>query len=399
MPPEPLASHMDNRKPRIQGALEKLSDEVKKDCRDLRQCLKRAETTLLKGIETMKEKRLTLEGVDTAKYSDKISPFINMIAEIEDCCLPAKDFLKDVESTLLMLKRYNKEKVGKHDAKRKNDDEEVLPEQKEAKKMKTVDQGPSPQASSSVIDLTASQTFKTKEGMSSPKKSTEEQSEILPSSFDNDAHEKQSKNRKSDCQDPVPSQVVNDDIIEEKSNPAKPMEWVKKYKANVRLDQKSASPWLILSEGGKCVANKGMEKKRLPKQQSRFTVHRCVLGRKGFDSGKHYWEVAVRKVGDGWCVGVAGESVKRDKRITQCPEEAIWAVGRWDAKDVIFISPETPLPLGNCRKLGVYLDYKKGELSILNAATMTQLYKFTHKFSENIFPYFNVRNRAELCLL
>ncbi|KAJ1166655.1 hypothetical protein NDU88_007054 [Pleurodeles waltl] len=234
------------------GILEELTDEVKKDCKLLHQNLKRAETSLLERIDAMKEKSLTFEGFNTAKYSNKISPFVTMIAEMEDCCSPAKDFLEDVKSVLLMVKRYDDANLGKHDAKRMNE-EEVLSEQKEAKKRKTLDQ-----ASSSLIgELTASPTFKTKEGMSTPKKSTKKKSEILSYSFDNDAHEEQPQNRQSKWQDPEQSQYDSDCIIEVKSNPVQLMDWKKKYKADVRLDPDTANPRLILSEGGKWVRNEG----------------------------------------------------------------------------------------------------------------------------------------------
>ncbi|KAJ1210821.1 hypothetical protein NDU88_006183 [Pleurodeles waltl] len=71
-----------------------------------------------------------------------------------------------------------------------------------------------------------------------------------------------------------------------------PGEEMKKYKVMVTLDPDTASPLLRLSEGLRHLigTNKPQTLRDTPE---RFTFYTCVLGSKGFTSGRHYWEVQL----------------------------------------------------------------------------------------------------------
>ncbi|XP_078497939.1 E3 ubiquitin-protein ligase TRIM11-like isoform X2 [Lissotriton helveticus] len=176
---------------------------------------------------------------------------------------------------------------------------------------------------------------------------------------------------------------------------------VKVYKVMVTLDPDTAHPQLLLSEGGRRVRETGTWK-TLPGTPKRFNYfHPCVLGTEGFTSGRHYWEVQPLQEGAGWHAGVAAESVNRMGRFTQSSAEGVWAVHVCNGHYKALTTRETTLsPRDKPQKLGVYLDYDGGRLSLYNAVSMELLYTFPQApFKERLFPYFYLWTGAELRLL
>ncbi|XP_078497884.1 E3 ubiquitin-protein ligase TRIM39-like [Lissotriton helveticus] len=175
---------------------------------------------------------------------------------------------------------------------------------------------------------------------------------------------------------------------------------VKIYKVMVTLDPDTAHPRLLLSEGGRRVRRTDTAQP-LPDTPKRFTSYPCVLGSEGFTSGRHYWEVQLLQEGGAWEVGVAAESVNRKRDITWSPEGGVWAVWGWKGQYKALTSPQTPLtPREKPLKLGVYLDYEGGRLSLYNADSMELLYSFPQApFTQRLFPYFLLCGGAELRLV
>uniref|UniRef100_A0A8D0H9A0 B30.2/SPRY domain-containing protein n=1 Tax=Sphenodon punctatus TaxID=8508 RepID=A0A8D0H9A0_SPHPU len=169
--------------------------------------------------------------------------------------------------------------------------------------------------------------------------------------------------------------------------------------ANVTLDPDTAHPQLVLSEDRKSVRC-GERRQDLPDNPERFDPYTCVLGREGFASGRHCWEV---EVGDGprWAVGVARESVKRRGQITFTPELGIWALGRWGQYRA-FTSPQwTRLSLSRPpRRIQVCLDWAGGQVAFIDADTKAPIFTFLPaSFSgERIRPWFWVVGGAPLRL-
>ncbi|XP_069097918.1 E3 ubiquitin-protein ligase TRIM39-like [Pleurodeles waltl] len=167
------------------------------------------------------------------------------------------------------------------------------------------------------------------------------------------------------------------------------LEVVKSYKVMMTLDPDTAHPQLLLSEGGRRVRWTGTAQP-LPDTPKRFTSDPCVLGSEGFTSGRHYWEVQLLQEGKGWEVGVAAETVERKGGFTWSPEGGVWAVQGRGGQYSALTSPRTLLsPREKPLKLGVYLDYEGGRLSLYNADSMELLYTFPQApFTQRLFPYF-----------
>uniref|UniRef100_K7FFJ1 Butyrophilin subfamily 1 member A1 n=1 Tax=Pelodiscus sinensis TaxID=13735 RepID=K7FFJ1_PELSI len=135
-----------------------------------------------------------------------------------------------------------------------------------------------------------------------------------------------------------------------------------------------ANPLLVLSEDGKRVR---WEQKRqpLPDTPERFDTCFCVLGREGYTSGKHCWEMGV---GDGryWAVGVATESVSRKGGMSLSPQGRIWAVRWWGDEFQALTDPATSLPLRHPSRIRVCLDCDWGQVTFMDAGSNAPIFTF-----------------------
>uniref|UniRef100_A0A8C0H1F7 Uncharacterized protein n=1 Tax=Chelonoidis abingdonii TaxID=106734 RepID=A0A8C0H1F7_CHEAB len=158
-------------------------------------------------------------------------------------------------------------------------------------------------------------------------------------------------------------------------------------KLDVTLDPDTANPNLILSEDRKRV-RLGDKRQDLPNNPERFDPSSCVLGTEGFAGGRRYWEV---EVGDKmrWDLGVCRESVRRKGWVIATPEDGYWVVRLWDGEYQASTSPPTSLPVSvRPSRVGIFLDYKAGEVSFYNVTDRSHLVTFTDTFSGKLRPYF-----------
>ncbi|XP_041069338.1 zinc-binding protein A33-like isoform X6 [Carcharodon carcharias] len=156
---------------------------------------------------------------------------------------------------------------------------------------------------------------------------------------------------------------------------------------SVNLDVETANPWLEVSEDLKSL-RRTRTRRSLPDTGKRFTVCPCALGSEGFTSGRHYWEVEVEG-NRCWSLGVAAESVERDK-VSLIPETGFWTIERVEDQFYINSSPKSRLPVGQIPgKVGVYLSFESGTVSFYSADTKSHLHSFTgNKFTEKLYPFF-----------
>ncbi|XP_029440501.1 E3 ubiquitin-protein ligase TRIM39-like isoform X2 [Rhinatrema bivittatum] len=178
---------------------------------------------------------------------------------------------------------------------------------------------------------------------------------------------------------------------------------IKKRRVDITLDLDTANPYLVLSEDRKSV-KRGDIKQEFPESTKRFEDHCCVLGAQGFTLGRRYWEVEIRDEEEQdtsyWDVGVVRKSVKRKGWVRKSPEDGgLWAVELCIHDSRALTSSGTPLTLHDIpRKVGVYLDYEAGQLSLYNAESMEHIYTFTDTFMEKVYPYFYIGYGVEIKL-
>ncbi|XP_008319122.2 E3 ubiquitin-protein ligase TRIM39 [Cynoglossus semilaevis] len=164
---------------------------------------------------------------------------------------------------------------------------------------------------------------------------------------------------------------------------------VQEYAVNVTLDCNTAHPRLVLSDDMKSVKC-GDKHQLLPDNPERFDRVVCVLGREAISSGRHYWEVEVGGKTD-WDLGVAKQSINRKGKVEVSPLKGYWFLSLRNKNKYAFrTEPSTDVHLNmRPQKIGIFVDYEKGQVSFYNVEAKLHIYTFNDSFSECIFPFFS----------
>ncbi|XP_044040770.1 zinc finger protein RFP-like [Siniperca chuatsi] len=168
------------------------------------------------------------------------------------------------------------------------------------------------------------------------------------------------------------------------------MKKMQKYAVDVVLDPDTAHPNIILSADGK-QAGRGELLHIVPDNPQRFDPVICVLGKRGFLSGRFYFQIAVGTK-TFWDLGVVKESVNRKGMITSKPENGYWTVRLRSSDEYRALdSPSVLLSLKEKPQIvGVFTDYEEGTVSFFNVEAGSHIYTFTGcLFTERIFPFFS----------
>ncbi|XP_078144055.1 uncharacterized protein LOC144542175 [Centroberyx gerrardi] len=162
------------------------------------------------------------------------------------------------------------------------------------------------------------------------------------------------------------------------------------YPIKVALDPNTAHARVLLSADNTAMSIVE-EPQNVPDHPGRFNVALAALGKTGFTSGRHYWEVSVA---GRLCyhLGMASESSKRKGIIVARPSNGFWTLtmnkqGQYRALDMRPASIPVQVPPAT---LGILLDYKKGQISFYDAVRRDHIYSFVgQKFTNKIYPFIN----------
>ena len=90
-----------------------------------------------------------------------------------------------------------------------------------------------------------------------------------------------------------------------------------------------------------------------------------------------------------WDVGVASSSINRKGKITVSPAHGFWFLSLRDRTDYAFrTEPSTALGLTTRpSRLGVFVDYEKGQVSFYDVEAKLLIYTYTDRFSDTIHPF------------
>ncbi|XP_053550145.1 zinc-binding protein A33 [Bombina bombina] len=153
------------------------------------------------------------------------------------------------------------------------------------------------------------------------------------------------------------------------------------------LDPDTAHPDLLLSESRQSIIFSPGSSLSHP-SPARFNQYLVALGIPRYKSGKHYWELEIGQNTE--CdLGVALESISRTNHFTLAPTDGCWVCSvRHGQRFIAFDSSiQVFMPQEKLQRIGVYLDYDRGQVSFYNADGMRHLYTFTSCFTGNLCAY------------
>ncbi|XP_046891909.1 butyrophilin subfamily 1 member A1-like [Hypomesus transpacificus] len=172
---------------------------------------------------------------------------------------------------------------------------------------------------------------------------------------------------------------------------------------DITLDPDTAHPGLRLSDDNRSVSFQGSPLKQLTKHK-RFLEAQCVLGEKGYTSGRHYWEVDLGN-NTQWSVGVAQDPENRGSDISTRPDNGYWRIRFEDGmlqteREVLQTErevlqtveePHAVLPSElTPATLGVFLDIENQRVTFFNVEKRYHIhsFSFSERSTKELFPFF-----------
>ncbi|XP_073715727.1 butyrophilin subfamily 1 member A1 isoform X2 [Misgurnus anguillicaudatus] len=163
--------------------------------------------------------------------------------------------------------------------------------------------------------------------------------------------------------------------------------------AVITLDPKSAHPDLTISKDLRAVRDSDSYQ---PKESGVFPYELCVCGDQAFNDGQHYWEVELQlnnvNPKDYWLIGLMKQgNYDLPDKSALTPSNGFWFLCS-DGPNGFHTSTETSITLSfspKPQRLGVLLDYDKGQLSFYDITEYKHLLTMNTKFSGSVVPLFN----------
>ncbi|XP_019934418.1 E3 ubiquitin-protein ligase TRIM39-like [Paralichthys olivaceus] len=159
------------------------------------------------------------------------------------------------------------------------------------------------------------------------------------------------------------------------------------HAVDVTLDPDTANPNLRLSADRKEVTHR-KRNMNPPNDPKRFDLVFSVLGKERLCSIRCYYEVQVKDKTQ-WMLGVVNHSINRMEE--PIPENGYWTIClRKGSEFTANANPAVNLPLRETlQKIGVFVDYKEGEVSFYDVDARVNIFSFTGcNFTEKLFPFF-----------
>ncbi|XP_072466701.1 probable E3 ubiquitin-protein ligase TRIML1 [Notamacropus eugenii] len=174
------------------------------------------------------------------------------------------------------------------------------------------------------------------------------------------------------------------------------MERIFCFKVDITLDCHTAEPGLIISEDLKTVRYGGFPAE-LPNNTGRFVGFAQVLATQSFISTRCYWEVEVPN-NTAWCVGICKNSKDSEDYFMLMTVERfrryfVFAMARHNLYSQVH-KKFCLLTVSNL-KVGIFLDYERGEISFYHVKNRYLIYTFpTTSFSGLLTPFFCLSKRV-----
>ncbi|KAM9343442.1 SPRY domain-containing protein 4 [Pholidichthys leucotaenia] len=158
-----------------------------------------------------------------------------------------------------------------------------------------------------------------------------------------------------------------------------------------RLDERTAHSSLDLfkKDTGVIYRMLGLDPTHVQDNPERFRDWAVVFGDKKISSGRHYWEVTVRKSQE-FRLGVAEAQMSRDDCVGT--NSSSWVFGyaqrKWFAMTNNKVAPVTLV--GKPDRVGILLDYEAGLLGLVDVETPRIIHALRAQFKAPLCPAFGL---------
>ncbi|XP_005986312.1 SPRY domain-containing protein 4 [Latimeria chalumnae] len=155
-----------------------------------------------------------------------------------------------------------------------------------------------------------------------------------------------------------------------------------------KLDEKTAHNSLDLfkKDTGVIYRMLGVDPTKVPQNPERFQDWAVVLGDSPVTRGRHYWEITVKRSQE-FRIGVADTYMSREECIgaNDCSWVYAYLHKKWYA---MVANKTTPLNMGRPDKVGLFLDYEGGKLSLVQLKPLSLVHTITAEFKNPVVPAF-----------
>ncbi|RXN03444.1 myosin-2 heavy chain-like protein [Labeo rohita] len=374
--------------------LNKLNDDIKKiteeklialqgankQIADLQEKVQKQEEKLAKKDQDLKEKDESISALKQQKDDMKgeLEKVKNKNKDLERELKTKDQQLADTEAKLNETNDENKALIQKQ-KKMEKDLQKVTEEKKELQK--------------DITDLENTLETKKQELHKTDQKLKEKEKEVATLQKENADKKSELKEKEDKLQDVITEKKKLQENLDEAKQKLKELE-KNITETNERptsewptFDAKTAHRRLILSQNER-EARTSLLPQSVPDNPERYDTAIAALGKIGYDSEKHYWEIGVTGR-NCYVVGAAKASAQRKGILKYGPAAGYWVIQKSRGSKLYAIA-DSQLQLNTDAPsiIGVQLDFKNNQVTFYNAERRFKIYSFDgNQLQGKIYPY------------
>ncbi|KAI2667757.1 Zinc-binding protein A33 [Labeo rohita] len=341
---------------------------------NLNKKIKELEKELKESKQKMKELRQESDDKIAFKELNKLNDDIKKITEEKLIALQgANKQIADLQEKV----QKQEEKLAKKDQDLKEKDESISALKQQKDDMK----GELEKVKNKNKDLENTLETKKQELHKTDQKLKEKEKEVATLQKENADKKSELKEKEDKLQDVITEKKKLQENLDEAKQKLKELEkWP-------TFDAKTAHRRLILSQNER-EARTSLLPQSVPDNPERYDTAIAALGKIGYDSEKHYWEIGVTGR-NCYVVGAAKASAQRKGILKYGPAAGYWVIQK-SRGSKLFAIADSQLQLNTDAPsiIGVQLDFKNNQVTFYNAERRFKIYSFDgNQLQGKIYPY------------
>ncbi|XP_072889977.1 butyrophilin subfamily 2 member A1-like [Hemitrygon akajei] len=192
--------------------------------------------------------------------------------------------------------------------------------------------------------------------------------------------------------------ALHKDLGEIRVLPKMAIKRIKRVAVSVTLNNEAAHPNLDVSPDLTTVSH--AMRQGIPAESSKeFGSIPAVLGKEGFSSGRHFWEVQVERNSE-WDLGVALDKTARQGEMPLCPHNGFWTIGYHEKEFRVNDTTNAQISIKpsvqeKIQVIGIYVNYSEGKVLFYDTERNSHLHTFEKcPFKGMIFPFFHLPKKG-----